>query len=178
MTAPMHPFSAPTQNVSIIPFWETDTDNWSQIFLLAGHKETSYSPLCSCLLSVLPSPLSRSSPPPPEQHWAAPHPQHSPFHCHNKAIRMRDPTSKPPFLSSSCLKVAVTSVGPLTSHWFSLMSAVVLIKNAPTLIRAHPQNVRHVVWKGKRGQISSETHYYQMLHLLKAELLSIAHFAC
>lgn len=126
---PIHPFSALTQNVSIIPFRETDADNWSQIFVLAGHKETSYSPPCSCLLSILPSSLSGSSNGFPTSTTT----RHSSFHWHDKAVRMHDPDPKPPSLPSLCIKVALTSI---TSCWFSLMSFVALIKKALALINA------------------------------------------
>ena len=96
----MHPLYTPT-HVGEFPL-ERQTQIIGHRFLLAGHKGTSYSPLCSCLLPILPSLLPTSCVPSnsfPHNHhchqwtksWAAPHP-------HNTA-----PFSATMKLSDTCL---------------------------------------------------------------------------
>lgn len=51
----MHPLYTPTQSVSIIPPWETDTDNWSQIFVGRTQRDLLFTPK---QLSTSHSPIS------------------------------------------------------------------------------------------------------------------------
>lgn len=106
----MHPLYAPTQSVREFPL-ERQTQIIGHRFLLAGHKGTSYSPLCSCLLPILPSLLPTSCVPSNGslttttttatiglEPGRSSSPKHSPFHCHNKAIRTHashDPDPEP-----------------------------------------------------------------------------------
>lgn len=111
---PMHPLYTPTRSVQEFPL-ERQTQIIGHRFLLAGHKGTSYSPLRSCLLPILPSLLPTSCVPSndfptttaaaatttttirPELSRSSSS-KHSLFHCHNKAIRTHashDPDPEP-----------------------------------------------------------------------------------
>lgn len=85
---------------------ERDTDHWSQIFV--GRTRDLLHPCAAVHIPFFrlccPRVASPQQPPPPlDKSWVTPHPQQSPFHCYNKAIRVHgshDPDPKPLFYPS------------------------------------------------------------------------------
>lgn len=96
----MHPLCTPTQRVSIIAPSETDTDNWSQIFLGRTQRDLLFNPpsppqppkqlstsqfLPSSLLLAKLHPLFAAAAAAAATHSSSP--KHSPFHCCGEAPR-------------------------------------------------------------------------------------------
>lgn len=145
----MHPRYTPTQSVSIIAPSETDTDNWSQIFLGRTQRDllftpkqlsTSHSPIPPrCKLRPSRRRQSRQS-------RATPRSQHSPFHCHGEAIgthASRDPDPEPPHEPPRApgLQWHLQDL-PVCGH-FSLIEVVPLISHIhwPLLMHLYTRHV-------------------------------------
>lgn len=139
----MHPLYTPTQSVSIIPSWETDTDNWSQIFVGRTQRDLLFTPK---QLSTSRSPISsphQRFPHCSHHHWTSAEPvfisNPAPFTATIKPSgRMSLMTLTPsaffwPPQAASRLQCHLW--GLWLSYWFSLRK-VVLIRAPLALILA------------------------------------------